>query len=296
MDSFKTYMKNSIIFRRVIQYLVIVIGCVIYAVGFQFFMYPNDIVSGGIVGVAMIFNKLMPVPVGVMTIILNIPLFIVAWRYFGLDFLISSLVGMALSSAFVDLFAMFNIVLTNDPMLASVIGGVFKGIGLGVIYYVGSTTGGVDIVAKMLRMKNPHMNLGTILLLIDAAIITAYAIILNKYESAMYSVIAMFVVSKVIDLALYGIDNSCICYIISEKSSDISHEIISGHMHRGVTILDGRGAYSGKEKQVIMCVIKRQQIAEIRRIIRTLDEYAFFIVSDAKNVFGNGFESIKENN
>ena len=112
----------------------------------------------------------------------------------------------------------------------------------------------------------------------------------------MYSVIAMFVVSKVIDLALYGIDNSCICYIISEKSSDISHEIISGHMHRGVTILDGRGAYSGKEKQVIMCVIKRQQIAEIRRIIRTLDENAFFIVSDAKNVFGNGFESIKENN
>lgn len=296
MDSFRAHMKNSIVFRRVIQYLVIVIGCVIYAGGFQFFMYPNDIVSGGIVGVAMIFNKLMPVPVGVMTIILNIPLFIVAWRYFGLDFLISSLVGMALSSAFVDLFAMFNIVLTNDPMLASVIGGVFKGIGLGVIYYVGSTTGGVDIVAKMLRMKNPHMNLGTILLLIDAAIITAYAIILNKYESAMYSVIAMFVVSKVIDLALYGIDNSCICYIISEKSSDISHEIISGHMHRGVTILDGRGAYSGKEKQVIMCVIKRQQIAEIRRIIRTLDENAFFIVSDAKNVFGNGFESIKENN
>lgn len=296
MDSFKAHMKNSIVFRRVIQYLVIVIGCVIYAGGFQFFMYPNDIVSGGIVGVAMIFNKLMPVPVGVMTIILNIPLFIVAWRYFGLDFLISSLVGMALSSAFVDLFAMFNIVLTNDPMLASIIGGVFKGIGLGVIYYVGSTTGGVDVVAKMLRMKNPHMNLGTILLLIDAAIITAYAIILNKYESAMYSVIAMFVVSKVIDLALYGIDNSCICYIISEKSSDISHEIISGHMHRGVTILDGRGAYSGKEKQVIMCVIKRQQIAEIRRIIRTLDENAFFIVSDAKNVFGNGFESIKENN
>ena len=170
MDNFKTHMKNSIIFRRVIQYLVIVIGCVIYAVGFQFFMYPNNIVSGGIVGVAMIFNKLMPVPVGVTTIILNIPLFVIAWRYFGLDFLISSLVGMALSSAFVDLFAIFNIVLTNDPMLASIIGGVIKGIGLGVIYYVGSTTGGVDIVAKMLRMKNPHLNLGTILLFIDAVI------------------------------------------------------------------------------------------------------------------------------
>ena len=296
MENISTRMKSNIFFRRIVQYTVIVLGCVIYAVGFQFFMYPNNIVSGGIVGVAMIFNELLPVPVGVTTIILNIPLFVIAWRYFGLDFLISSLVGMALSSAFVDLFAMFKIVLTNDPMLASIIGGVIKGVGLGVIYYVGSTTGGVDIVAKMLRMKNPHLNLGTILLLIDAAIIIAYAVILNKYESAMYSVITMFVVSKVIDLALYGIDNSCICYIISEKSSDISHEIISGHMHRGVTILEGRGAYSGKEKQVIMCVIKRQQIAEIRRIIRNLDEKAFFIVSDAKNVFGNGFENIRENN
>ena len=296
MENINTRMKSNIFFRRIVQYTVIVLGCVIYAVGFQFFMYPNNIVSGGIVGVAMIFNELLPVPVGVTTIILNIPLFVIAWRYFGLDFLISSLVGMALSSAFVDLFAMFKIVLTNDPMLASIIGGVIKGVGLGVIYYVGSTTGGVDIVAKMLRMKNPHLNLGTILLLIDAAIIIAYAVILNKYESAMYSVITMFVVSKVIDLALYGIDNSCICYIISEKSSDISHEIISGHMHRGVTILEGRGAYSGKEKQVIMCVIKRQQIAEIRRIIRNLDENAFFIVSDAKNVFGNGFENIRENN
>lgn len=296
MDSIKTRMKNNAMFRRLVQYLVIVVGCVIYAVGFQFFMYPNSIVSGGAVGVAMIINKLIPVPVGMMTIIINIPLFIIAWRHFGLDFLVSSLVGMALSSAFVDLFAVFNIVLTNDPMLACIIGGVFKGIGLGIIYYVGTTTGGVDIVAKMLRIKYPHINLGTILLLIDAAIIVAYAIILNKYESAMYSVIAMFVVSKVIDLALYGIDNSCICYIISENSTALTNEIISGHMHRGVTILEGKGAYSGKEKQVIMCVIKRQQIAEIRRIIRKIDENAFFIVSDAKNVFGNGFESINDNN
>ena len=291
MDSIKAQMKNNGVFRRIVQYLVIVIGSVIYAVGFQFFMYPNSIVPGGASGVAMIINRLIPVPVGVMTIILNIPLFIVAWRYFGLDFLISSLVGMALSSVCVDLFAMLDIALSY-----AVIGGAIKGFGLGVIYYVGTTTGGVDIVAKLLRMKYPHINLGTLLMLLDAAIIGAYAIIFHIYESAMYSIIAMFVVSKVIDLVLYGIDNSCVCYIISERSKDISDEIISGHMHRGVTILDGRGAYSGKEKQVIMCVIKRQQISEIRRIIRNIDENAFFIVSDAKNVFGNGFESIKDNN
>ena len=185
MDSIKAHMKNNDVFRRVVQYFVIVIGSAIYAVGFQFFMYPNSIVAGGAVGVAMIINRLIPVPVGVMTIILNIPLFIVAWRYFGLDFLISSLVGMAVSSVFVDLFAMFNIVLTHDPMLASIIGGAIKGFGLGVIYYVGTTTGGVDIVAKLLRIKYPHINLGTLLMLLDAAIIGAYAIIFHIYESAM---------------------------------------------------------------------------------------------------------------
>ena len=213
MESIKAQMKNNGVFRRIIQYLVIVAGSAIYAIGFQFFMYPNSIVAGGAVGIAMIINRLIPVPVGVMTIILNIPLFIVAWRYFGLDFLISSLVGMALSSVFVDLFALFNIALTYDPMLASVIGGAIKGLGLGAIYYVGTTTGGVDIVAKLLRMKYPHINLGTLLMLLDAAIIGAYALIFRIYESAMYSIIAMFVVSKTIDLVLYGIDNSCVCYI-----------------------------------------------------------------------------------
>ena len=201
---------------------------------------------------------------------------------------------MALSSSFVDLFALSGISLTNDPMLASIIGGVIKGFGLGVIYFVGATTGGVDIVAKFLRRQNPHINFGTLILIIDAVIVAAYAVILNKYESAMYSVIAMFVVSKVIDLVLYGIDNACICYIISEKSQELIDDIISGHMHRGVTILNGEGAYSHQQKQVIMCVIKRTQIAELRKLIRIVDERAFFIVTDAKNVFGNGFENISE--
>ena len=162
------------------------------------------------------------------------------------------------------------------------------------VYFVGATTGGVDIVAKFLRRKNPHINFGTLILIIDAVIVAAYAVILNKYESAMYSVVAMFVVSKVIDLVLYGIDNSCICYVISEKSQELIDDIISGTMHRGVTILKGEGAYSHQQKQVIMCVIKRTQIAELRKLVRIVDERAFFIVTDAKNVFGNGFENISE--
>lgn len=293
MATISNLTKNET-FKKVIKYFLIIFGSAVYAIGFQFFMYPNNIVSGGVTGVSMIINHFTGFPVGMMSIIFNVPLFIIAWRHFGLPFLIGSLAGTVFSSLFVDLFAMTGISLTNDPMLASIIGGVIKGAGYGLIFFVGATTGGVDIVAKFVRQKNPHINFGTIILIIDVTVVTAYALALNKHESAMYSLIAMFVVSKVVDLVLYGIDNSSICYIISENSDELIKQITTGHIHRGVTILEGEGAYSHRKKDVIMCVIKRTQIAEIRRIVRNIDEKAFFIVTDAKNVFGNGFESINE--
>ena len=276
------------------KYSLIAVGCVLYASAFQFFLYPNSITSGGVVGTAMIINQLAGLPVGVMTIVMNIPLFIVAWRHFGMDLLIGSLVGMWLSSVLVDLFAGFGIVLTHDPMLAAVIGGVVKGTGLGVIYYVGATTGGIDIVVKILRRTVASINFGTIMLLLDTVIIAAYALVLGRYESAMYSLIAMYVTTKVVDLVLYGIDTACLCYIISDRTQDITREIVTGPLHRGVTLLEGKGAYSGVHRDVLMCVIKRQQIGQLKRLVRAEDERAFFIVTNAKNVFGNGFESFTE--
>lgn len=288
-------MEQSKIKKYVVQYLVILLGCVLYAVGFQFFLYPNSIVSGGIVGIAMIINAALPrFPVGVMTILMNVPLFLFAWKHFGTNFLVASVVGTVVSSLFVDWFATFGIVLTSDAMLASFIGGVIKGAGLGIIYFVGATTGGIDIVAKFLRRKYPFINFGTIILIIDVFIILAYAVIFQNYESAMYSAIMMFVVNRTVDLVLYGVDNSCMCIIISEHSQQLIDEILAGVMHRGVTILNGEGAYSHQEKHVIMSVIKRTQIAEIRRIVKSIDTKAFFIVTDVKNVFGKGFEDISE--
>ena len=277
-----------------IKYALIVLGCVIYAVGFQFFCYPNAITTGGVVGMAMIINQLTRLPVGVMTIVMNVPLFLIAWRHFGLDFLIGSLVGMGLSSLMVDFCSTFGIVATDDPMLAALIGGVIKGIGMGMVYYVGATTGGIDIVIKLLKKRYSYINFGTLMLMMDAVIITAYALILGRYESAMYSLVAMYATTKMIDLALYGIDNACLCYIISDQSEKVMQEIVNGTLHRGVTILEGEGAYSGKKKHVILCVIKRNQIPELRRTIRDLDKDAFVIVTDAKNVFGRGFENIAE--
>ena len=276
------------------KYILIVLGAAVYAVGFQFFCYPNAITTGGVVGMAMIINQLTNLPVGVLTILMNVPLFLIAWRHFGLDFLVGSLVGMGLSSVMVDLCATFGIVATEDPMLAALLGGVIKGIGLGMVYYVGATTGGIDIIIKFLRKRYSYINFGTLMLMMDAVIITAYAVILGRYESAMYSLVAIYATTKMIDLALYGIDNACLCYIISERNDAVMQEIVNGSLHRGVTILEGRGAYSGARREVLMCVVKRPQMGELKRVVKSIDERAFFIVTNANNVFGNGFENISE--
>ena len=286
-------MNATSIREYVVKYALVALGSALFAAGFQFFLYPNSIIVGGVSGIAMIINYLVGLPVGIMTIVLNIPLFIIAWKHFGGKFIISSLVGMLLSSVLVDVLAVIDYSPTDDMLLACLIGGAIKGLGLGLIYYAGATTGGTDIIAKFVRLRFPYINFGTIVLLTDAVIIIAFAAIFDRVEAAMYAVIAMFVVSKVIDLVLYGIDNSSVCYIISENSEQLVKDI-TDKLHRGVTILSGEGAYSHKDKQVLLCVIKRTQIADIRKIIRNIDENAFFIVSDAKNVFGKGFGDISD--
>ncbi len=296
MNGFKTRLNARPFASKLVKYIIIVLGAAIGAIGFQFFMFPNSIVSGGLTGIAQIINRLTGLPVGVLSIVMNVPLFIIAWRQFGNQFIIDSFIGTELFSVFIDLSSMLNIVATNDPMLGSIIGGVIKGVGLGAIYYVGATTGGVDIVARILRRKYPYINFGTFILILDAVVISAYALIFHIVESAMYSLICMFVVSKAIDLVLYGLDNSSVVYIVSHQTDVIVQEITSGNLHRGVTLLHAEGAYTHEERQVIMCVIKRPQIAEIRRLVRTIDDKAFLVVTDAKNVFGNGFDSINDNN
>lgn len=275
------------------QYLIIITGCALYAAGFEFFFYPNDIIVGGVTGMAMIINYLTGLPVGVMIIIINIPLFALSWKRFGISFMMASLVGMALSSVLVDALSLLRFTWTDNLLLACIYGGVIKGLGLGLVYTAGATTGGVDIMAKFARQRYPYINFGTIILLMDVIVITTFAIVFSKYDGAMYAIIAMFIVSKVVDTVLYGIGVSKVCYIISDKSELIKTEITQ-QLKRGVTLLHGEGAFTGAEKNVILCVIKRHQIAEIRRIVRSADAQAFCIVTEAKDVFGNGFGDIAD--
>ena len=275
------------------NYVFITFGCLLYAVGFSFFMFPNSIVSGGLTGLAMIINKFTGFPVGTMIIIMNLPLFAYAWKKFGRNFIIASFAGTILSSVFIDLLSATDISATGDPMLAAIIGGVIKGSGMGLIYYAGGTTGGIDIVVKLLRRKFLNLNFGTLLLALDALIIAAYAVTFKIYESAMYAVIAIYVTSKVVDVVLYGFDTSSVFYIISDRHDEIADELVSG-FHRGVTFLDGEGAYMHRKERVVLCVLKKTQIADARRMIRRIDPNAFVIVTDAKNVFGRGFDDIVE--
>ena len=275
------------------EWAYIVGGAACYAVGYCFFFYPNSGVPGGVTGVSTIVNFLTGAPVGVLSIVLNIPLFAFAWRHFGLRFMLMSGAGMALTYIFIDGFNLLGFAATHDPLLACTIGAALNGTGLGLVYRSGATTGGTDIIAKVLRQKYPYINFGTFIMALNVVIISAYALIFRRLDAAFYAVIAMFVVSRAIDTVLYGLDTSKVCYLISNKSAELD-EAITATMHRGVTKLRGEGGYTGEEREVLMCVIKKRQITDIRKLVKAIDPNAFFIVTDAKDVFGNGFGNINE--
>ena len=273
--------------------LKMVLGSALAAAAFQFFTFPNSIVSGGVTGIAQIVHLLSNLPTGVLNIVLNIPLFIICWRHLGLRVLVGALAVMIMVSVFIDLFSLTGVSATDDPLLASVYGGVLNGAGYGLVYTTGVTGGGIDILAKLLRRKYPHINFGNFILGMNVIVVLTFAVLFHKYESCMYTMIEMFISSKVINLLLYGSNVSTVCYIISSVPAEIS-DAINREMHRGVTFLRGQGGWSGHDQPVILCVIKRPEIAQMRALVREVDEHAFFIVTEAKDVFGKNFENIRQ--
>ena len=273
--------------------LKMILGSAMVAAAFQFFTFPNSIVSGGVTGIAQIVHLLSNLPTGVLNIVLNIPLFIICWRHLGLRILIGALAVMIMVSVFIDLFSLTKVTATNDPLLAAVYGGVLNGAGYGLVYTTGVTGGGIDILAKLLRRKYPHINFGNFILVMNVMVVLTFAVLFHKYESCMYTMIEMFISSKVINLLLYGSNVSTVCYIISSVPAEIS-DAINRDMHRGVTFLRGQGGWSGHDQPVILCVIKRPEIAQMRALVREVDANAFFIVTEAKDVFGKNFENIRQ--
>lgn len=276
-------------------YLWITLASAIYALGFCWCYDPNQIGFGGITGVGQILNHFFPIlPIGTVVILLNIPLFLLGWRLLGGHLLVSSLYAMFVSSAFIDLINLFFTFDPMDPLLACIFGGVSMGGSLGVVFLQGATTGGTDLIARLLKLKLAWLPMGKLLLGIDLVVIVAVALAFHNLYSAMYGVVALYISSLVMDGVLYGIDNAKVAYIISDAYEQITDAIIHD-IDRGVTILQGQGAYSGAEKKVLMVAFKQRQIVALKRTVKEIDPTAFLIVCEAHEVLGDGFREYKQN-
>ena len=277
------------------SYLWITLASVVYAVGFNWCYEPNQIGFGGITGVAQIVNALLPAaPIGTVVIILNVPLFLMGWKFLGGHLLLSSLYAMFISSLAIDLLHLVCVFQPMDPVLATIYGGVLMGGSLGVIFLQGATTGGTDLIARLLKLKLAWLPMGKLLMAIDLAVILAVAVAFGNLDSALYGVVALYLSSKVMDLVLYGLDTAKVAYIISDRHQEIAQRLIRD-LDRGVTLLRGEGGWSGREKRVVMCAFKQRQIVAMKAIVRDIDPAAFLIVCDAHEVLGEGFGEYKQN-
>ena len=267
---------------------IITLGAVIYALAFDWFVAPNQIAMGGVTGLAQIVNALVPVlPVGVLSIHVNVPLFLAGWRLLGGRLLVSSLYAMAVSSLAIDVIAWMHTFPPMDPILATLYGGAGMGVGLGLVFSQGATTGGTDIIGKLLKLKFPWLPIGKLVMIPDMVVVILAAVVFGTVNAALYGLIQMYLLSKVMDMILYGWDTSRVAYIITDRWEETVRGLLD--MNRGVTLLQGKGAYTGAEKQVLLVAFRQREIVPIKRMLREIDPKAFFIVCDAHEILGEGF-------
>ena len=279
--------------KQLKSYGIITLGSLIFALSFNWFFAVNAVGMGGITGLAQVLNVLIPaLPVGMATILLNIPLFLTGWRFIGFHLLASSLFSMAVSSAAMDGIALFYTFPQTDPMLAAICGGAMMGAGLGIVFSQGATTGGTDIIARLLKLKFPWLPMGKLVLVPDGVVLVLAALAFGRVETALYGAIALYVSAKVMDAVLYGFNASKVAYIISESWRAISAAILE--LDRGVTILNATGAYSGLEKHVLLVAFRQREIVEVKKLVHAADPAAFLIVCDAHDVLGEGFREYQK--
>ena len=269
-------------------FLKIIVGCVLFALGFDLFLGPNDLNAGGISGMAMILVHVLGFgSVGTVTMLMNLPLFAIGGIKVGKKFFFGSLAGMLASSVALDVLALLPVPET-DPLLAALYGGVLCGMGLGMVFAAGASTGGSDIIVRLLKMKWQNVPIGTINTIFDLTVAALTGLAFWDISSALYSGVAIFVTGQVIDAVVYRFDYSKVVMIISEKHEAIM-KVINEDLDRGATYLHGEGSYSHQPKKVIFTVVKKQQIADLKRLVVEIDPDAFIVVQEAHQVLGEGF-------
>ena len=291
--------KKTVALKILKQYLIITAGCIIFSLGIALFLDANKIASGGVSGLAIILSHITPLKMtGVWIIILNVPLFILGAVSFGRNFVISTLYSTIVSSLLIEL---FNFLLKDflpiTPVIgiAGVIGGGLMGLGLGIVFKMGSTTGGTDILVKFLRKKFRYLKIGMISLIIDIIIIGISFIFFRDFELTFYTVLSLIITTLSLDWVLYGTESAKLVYIITdnEHAPKICEKIL-GELDISATCIDGEGAYTGNEKRIVMCAIKKMLYPRLCDYIHEIDPRAFTIVTSAKEIYGEGYKDHKD--
>lgn len=268
--------------------LILIFGSFIYAVAVEVFLSPLKISPGGLTGVAAALNYLTGFPTGILMLMFNIPIILFGFIKFGKLFIVKSAIAVFLSSLFIDAIDNFYTPIFSDVMLGAVFGGALIGAGLGLIMLIGASTGGIDIIVKMLNVRF-NISIGRAFLMIDGAVIIFASVVYKDFETALYSVLAVFVSSKVVDIILCGTLDSKAIFIITDNEEIIKKEITE-KADRGVTVLPAFGGYTGRKNNILLCVARNNEINLVRNLVIKQDNDAFFFIVNAGDVIGKGFK------
>lgn len=268
-----------------------VIGCFIYSSAVTLFISSNEISPGGITGIATALGFAFKIPSGILLFLFNIPILVLGFVKFGGVFIIKTSIASVLMSVALTITDLTLPSFSIDKILAAIFGGILMGIGISLIMLRGATTGGIDIIAKLINRKHRHLTFGRLILIMDGLVIIFAAFIYRNIESALYSVIAMYATSYIMDMILYGSDKGKVIYIVTEKPDEICKSIGSD-LKRGVTVIHAKGGYTGNDRTLLLSTVRRHEVSALYTIINKYDPKAFIIVADAGEIIGEGFKNI----
>ncbi len=275
--------------KKISDSLWILLGAALYAVSISCFLNPSNIAPGGVSGISIMINYLFGIPIGTLSLLINIPILTAGYFYIGSSVIKRSAAALLVSSLMIDFFAApYLPEYVGDRLLGCVFGGIFMGAGLGIIFSRGCTTGGTDILSLFLKKKFPHLRIGIAMLIIDSCILAVSVIVYRDIEAGLYGIIALFCSSRLIDYIVYAEESATIVFIFSPHFEQISDKIYSV-LDRGLTLLDGEGGYSGKKIKIIMCAVRKQEFPVLKEIVQSTDENAFVTTVRSEGIFGEGF-------
>ena len=285
-------MKTASVKSFLLDAGAIVVGCGLVALGLVLFTIPNDIAPGGVSGLATALASISPIQVGAWTLIINVPLIAIAWWRMGLRPIIKTIVATLLLSVLIDLFTALIPPYTNNPLLSAVLGGVLCGVGMGVVFLRGASTGGTDLVSLLLHRAFPNLSVGMLLMMVDAAVVIFAVVVFQELEVALYSIVSLFVTSKTIDSLMQGVDYAKVIYVVTAHGEQINQRLMDS-LDCGVTMLNATGGYTGKQKQLLMIVVRRNSFVQTLSAVKEIDDAAFLYVTNATEVHGEGFKPMQ---